>query len=228
MSTLSVFVDESGDFGDYEAHAPYYIVSLVFHNQSNCIDENIRILNEHLSMMKFKDHRIHTGPLIRREGVYRDLEIQERRKLFFALFHFTRKCPISYSAILINKKEMPDKDGIVDALSKNIKRLLESSYELIAAFDEVIIYYDNGQVELSRVLSAVASTIPYKFQLKQIEPNECKQYKLSQVADLVCTIELIDIKRQTLGLSKSETLFFGNGRDFKKNYLKHLREKQRE
>ncbi len=227
MSTLSVFVDESGDFGDYETHAPYYIVSLVFHNQTNCIDEDIRILNEHLSMMEFKDHRIHTGPLIRREGVYRDLEVKKRRKLFLALFNFTRKCPISYSVILINKREALDKDGMINALSKSISRLLESTYELIAFYDEVIIYYDNGQAELSRVLASVASMVPYKFQIKRIEPNECKQYKLSQVADLVCTIELIETKRQTGGISKSETLFFGNGRDFKKNYLRQLRTKRR-
>ena len=34
---LSVFVDESGDFGEYDYHAPYYIISLVLHNQSNDI-----------------------------------------------------------------------------------------------------------------------------------------------------------------------------------------------
>ena len=31
---LSVFVDESGDFGPFEAHSPYYLVSLVLHDQS--------------------------------------------------------------------------------------------------------------------------------------------------------------------------------------------------
>ncbi len=34
MSELSVFIDESGDFGPYEHHAPYYIITLVFHDQS--------------------------------------------------------------------------------------------------------------------------------------------------------------------------------------------------
>lgn len=29
MSRLSVFIDESGDFGSYEHHAPYYIITLV-------------------------------------------------------------------------------------------------------------------------------------------------------------------------------------------------------
>lgn len=37
MSELSVFIDESGDFGSYEHHAPYYIITLVFHNQSSDI-----------------------------------------------------------------------------------------------------------------------------------------------------------------------------------------------
>ena len=31
MKELSVFVDESGDFGQYEQHSPFYIISLVMH-----------------------------------------------------------------------------------------------------------------------------------------------------------------------------------------------------
>lgn len=27
---LSVFIDESGDFGPYEIHAPYYLVSMIY------------------------------------------------------------------------------------------------------------------------------------------------------------------------------------------------------
>ena len=42
MQVLSVFVDESGDFGEYEKHAPYYIVSMVFHDQSIDISPNIK------------------------------------------------------------------------------------------------------------------------------------------------------------------------------------------
>lgn len=35
-------MDESGDFGEYEKHAPYYIVSMVFHDQSIDISPNIK------------------------------------------------------------------------------------------------------------------------------------------------------------------------------------------
>ena len=30
MADLSIFIDESGDFGPYEHHAPYYLIALVF------------------------------------------------------------------------------------------------------------------------------------------------------------------------------------------------------
>ena len=33
MHELSIFVDESGDFGKYAKHSPYYAVTMVFHDQ---------------------------------------------------------------------------------------------------------------------------------------------------------------------------------------------------
>jgi len=41
MKELSVFVDESGDFGPSEYHSPYYIVTLVFHDQSADIGKTL-------------------------------------------------------------------------------------------------------------------------------------------------------------------------------------------
>lgn len=38
---LSIFIDESGDFGPYEKHNPYYLVAMVAHNQSVDISEEI-------------------------------------------------------------------------------------------------------------------------------------------------------------------------------------------
>ena len=44
MSEPSIFIDESGDFGAYEFHAPYYLITLVFHDQAKDISAGI----EHL------------------------------------------------------------------------------------------------------------------------------------------------------------------------------------
>lgn len=42
---LSVFIDESGDFGPYEPHVPYYLVAMVLHNQNIDITENIKMFD---------------------------------------------------------------------------------------------------------------------------------------------------------------------------------------
>lgn len=41
MRELSVFIDESGDFGDYNPASPYYIISIVIHAQADDISEQI-------------------------------------------------------------------------------------------------------------------------------------------------------------------------------------------
>ena len=48
MKELSIFVDESGDFGDYAEHSSYYIISLIMHDQKNDIDADIRKLEQRL------------------------------------------------------------------------------------------------------------------------------------------------------------------------------------
>ena len=45
---LSVFIDESGVFGPYESHAPYYLVAMVLHDQNIDITENIKVFDAHL------------------------------------------------------------------------------------------------------------------------------------------------------------------------------------
>lgn len=52
MSELSIFVDESGDFGKVENNSPYYLVSLVFHNQSDDIYQQITALENALSYVE--------------------------------------------------------------------------------------------------------------------------------------------------------------------------------
>ena len=79
---LSVFIDESGDFGPYDSHAPYYLVSMVLHNQSISLSENIANFDRHLTNLGYPNHAIHTGPLIRRESIYsHDLNYKYRRQL---------------------------------------------------------------------------------------------------------------------------------------------------
>ena len=88
---LSVFIDESGDFGDYDFHSPYYYVAMVLHDQSIDISENIKNLEEHLERVGYPQHAIHTGPIIRKEQFYENDLMETRKALFNSLFHFMRK-----------------------------------------------------------------------------------------------------------------------------------------
>jgi len=53
-----------------------------------------------------------------------------------------------------------------------------------------------------------------------------RKYKLLQVADMICTLELIKIKCNSNTLTESETLVFHNPRDLRKDFLKKLKPKE--
>lgn len=219
---LSVFIDESGDFGPYRPHSPYYIVAMVLHNQSIDMIEPIRHFETHLQNLGYPPHAIHTGPLIRREAVYKNISMKNRKQLFHALFHFARKLDIHYICAKIKKAECSDITSLTLKLSKEISRILYSCENYWKHFDRIIVYYDNGQVELTKILTSVFSTLYTHVNFRKVTPAD---YKLFQIADLICTMELLSEKSETRSFSNSELEFFNNIHDFKKNYLKHIRRK---
>ena len=221
--TLSVFIDESGDFGAYDHHAPYYIVAMVLHDQSIDIRENIQVLDRHQRELGWEPHAIHTGPIIRRESVYENVHMEERKKLFNALFHFSRRLEFRYICTLIEKRECPDAVAMTARLSRSIADMLRSREEYFHSFDRIIVYYDNGQIELTKILTSVFNTLFDHVEFRKVRPAD---YKLFQVADLICTVELASQKFATGQPSRSELEFFHSARDLKKNYLKSLERKR--
>lgn len=219
---LSIFIDESGDFGPYEHHAPYYLVAMVLHEQNISISDNIQALTEHIQNLGYKDHAIHTGPLIRRESIYCDEYMEARKRLFHALFHFARKLDFHYICVSLKKRECPDVISMTANLSRAIAAALRRHEAYLEQFDRIILYYDNGQVELTKILTSVFNTLFSHVEFRKVRPVD---YKLFQVADLICTMELLELKAASNALSSSELEFFRSTRDLKKNYLKTLAKK---
>ena len=60
MNELSIFIDESGDFGEYDYRSPYYIIAMVFHKQEHSIHEAVDKLNHELSYMGLNNLCIRT------------------------------------------------------------------------------------------------------------------------------------------------------------------------
>lgn len=220
---LSVFVDESGDFGEYDYHAPYYIISLVFHNQSNDIQFDLSHFNDELAYLNLSNHCVHAGPIIRSEEEYKGMSLDERRKILKKLMAFIRHIDISYKTIYIEKKHIKDSIEATGKLSKQLSSLIRENMDLFCSFDVVKIYYDNGQVEVTRVLSSVFNVLLENVEFRKVIPS---QYRLFQVADLICTLKLTELKLENHTLSKSEKAFFEDERTLKKNYLKPIKKKE--
>lgn len=223
LKELSIFIDESGDFGEYDCHSPYYIITMVFHDQQQDVQPAISRLNQELSYLNLDNLCIHTGPIIRKEEIYVNMSVDERRRIFNKMVAFIRQINIRYKCFYIEKKHISDVVEATGKLSRQISEFIRSHYEDFLAFDNVKIYYDNGQVEVSKILSSVFNALLPNPIFRKVMPSE---YKLFQAADLLCTMELVKLKLENNMFSKSEKIFFGNIRDLKKNYLKPLDKKK--
>lgn len=185
-----MFIDESGDFGTYERHAPYYLVSMVLHDQSVDISDRVKSLEYRLGNLGYHQHAIHTGPLIRRESVYLNDKMEQRKHLFNILFYFARLLDIHYICAAVDKHECVDTVDMTAKLSRSIGSSLAKHADFFNSYDRIIIYYDNGQVELTKIITTLFTVMFPHVEFRKVQPVD---YKLFQVADLICTTELLSI-----------------------------------
>ena len=220
MKEISIFIDESGDFGEYNHLSPYYIVTMVFHDQENCISNALEALENELSYLGYPDHCLHAGPIIRMEAEFMNEDIVIRRKLLMKLMGFIRKIKIKHKSFFIEKKHVEDVTDATGKLSKQIGTWIKNNYETLLAYDVVKIYYDNGQVELSRILASVFNVLLPSVETKKVVPSD---YRLFQVADFICTMKLTELKIYNHAMSVQEQRFFGGEVGAIKNYIRDLK-----
>ena len=223
MKELSIFIDESGDFGEVVNTSPYYIVTFVFHDQSDDITDKIKRLDRQLKDCGFEDEYIHTHPIIRKEEPYHNLTIDDRRKNLNKMLRFTMACDISFFNIVVNKNEAGDKFKLSAKIAKELSGFIKENLAFFQSFDNIIVYYDHGQQELSVIINTILNTQFSNVDFRNASP---KRYKLLQVADFICSVELLGQKREHNQLTKSEVSFFYKPNELKKNYIKSVEKKR--
>ncbi|MDR0221168.1 MAG: DUF3800 domain-containing protein [Lachnospiraceae bacterium] len=223
MKELSVFIDESGDFGLYDYHSRFYIVALVFHDQSADISENIKQLNAKLHQAKLSGYTVHAGPLIRRENEYEHLYLIDRKRIFNIIYNFARTTDISYHTLVVDKRQLIKNIDLNIQLTKQLSTFLKKHLEILISYDRIVVYYDYGQKELTNILVSVFGTVLNNVEFKNILPAN---YKLLQAADMFCTLELLSLKAEKKLLSKSELSFFASAKYLRKAYLDTLQKKR--
>ena len=223
---LSVFVDESGRFLQPDPASRFYILGMVLHDQSFDIQPLANALDADWTRLGLSGHCFHAGPLIRKEKGYAYLNWAFRNRIFARMMAFARKADFRHHCLVVDKNYVGSSAQIVSDLERGLRTFLSEGVPSSGGFGRVKIYYDCGQTPVTNLLHRTFGadlSIPVEF-AQAVRPE---LYKLFQLADLVCTVKLIQAKLESgLGMTESENKFFGGPRLFKRNVLKPIQSKE--
>lgn len=156
---------------------------------------------------------------------YDDLEMASRKKMLACFEAFCRRAPFTCKTFAYPRKEVGSPELFIARFKRDLAAFLNDNLEYFQMFRHVKIYYDNGQQMITKALhDAIDQALSKNAVLYRMADS--KQYRLSQVADYICTLELTNIKFQKGEITETYAKVFGtNYAAFKKNHLKHMRRK---
>ena len=219
MKELSVFVDESGDIG---GESDYYLIALVFHDQDDNIQASIARYRQALSDRSIADATFHLGPLLHAHDDYRHMDVRQRKLILGAFQVFASHSPFTYHVFAYQKSRFENIDALATRLRRDLVEYLFDHLDAFQQFDAIKIYYDDGQPFVTRILHAAFEYAVAKNTIVYRDAKPC-DYRLLQIADYACGIELAAIKYLQHAESATERIFFGKWTDFKRGHLKKLR-----
>lgn len=221
MSELSIFVDESGD---KSTRTRYFILTLVLHDQREGIANDISIYEQSLTAADIPNIPFHSEPLLNGHGAYEDLSLEQRKKLLTSFASLVRFLPLKYKTFVYQRSHFDSTDKLAARMRRDISLLFFDNLEFFQSFEHVKLYYDNGQEIVKR---ALYDSVEFALSKQAIEKKRTTmtEYRLAQVADYLCTIELAAVKYAAKENGGTYDKFFGGIGTFKKNWLKQARRK---
>ena len=205
MKRLNIFVDETGEFGFGKDASELYGISFAFHEHDKDIMPELERLNTRLKEIGYTN-MIHMADLIMRRGDYTGYDINTRKDIFKAIYHFTRKIQVKIKTIIIDKKYTNNGTILRQKLSLEINKMIEEHNDFFNKFDKIVMYYDNGQEVLGTILYSIFSR--FKGFEHRIDFDKVEK-RLFQVSDMLTYIDKYDYKyKNKMKFSKGEKYFF--------------------
>lgn len=221
MKRLNIFVDGTGEFGFGNGASELYGVSFTFHEQNDDIMLELNKLNDRLYNIGYTD-MLHIADLIMKRGDYSKFPIAKRKSIFNSIYQFSRRIPVKYKTIIIDKKYTDNSRVLKQKLSLEINNMVKEHERYFNKFDMIIMYYDNGQEVLGTILDAIFSR--YKGFEHRVEFDH-KEKRLFQVSDMLTYIDKYNYKyKNKMSFTKSEQYFFNL--DEIRKILKELNKKR--
>ena len=127
------------------------------------------------------------GLLSEKKKMFAAFRREWRAKVFKLLFDFARRTEFNYRCLVVDKKYMTSQLSIVASLQKSLSSFLFAQKQMLGRFDKLKVYYDCGQAPVTNLLhKTMSADAGCKVEFAQnVKP---KDYKLFQVADLICTV----------------------------------------
>ena len=151
---------------------------------------------------------------------------RERRKATLAYFSlFVRKLPISYTTFVYRRSQFEDPARLMERMGHDISSAMVEHLDFFQSFDDVKVYYDNGQDIVKQALDRSVGKALSKGVVRR-HKTSMTVYRLEQVADYLCTIELALVKYEAKEDGETYNEFFGGIGSFKRNWLKQARSKR--
>ncbi len=222
MRELSIFVDESGGRG---GTSRYYLLTLVMHDQSNSIAEKVARYEESLLRADLPNIPFHSEPLLNGHGPYENMSLEQRKKLLYSFNVMVQRLPIFYVTFVYKRSEYDNLSKLTARMKRDISDVLFDHLEFFQGFNEVKVYYDNGQDIVKQALDQSIGFVLSKGVVER-RKTSMTDYRLEQVADYLCTVELARVKYESKENGETYNKFFGGIGAFKKNWLKQARRKR--
>lgn len=159
-------------------------------------------------------------------NVHTNLLISERDKLFNKAVDFAGSCArigVAGKMCVIDRRHYCEPDsshGVNCRISESRRQAMEAKIhdwlddlildnrDDLCTFDTIKVYYDNGQKWLGDLIHESFSRNVVEDKLVFKEKVSPSQYKLFQVADLLCTYSLLCKKRAVSDYTKNDMRFF--------------------
>lgn len=207
IKRLNIFVDETGEFGYGVKSSMLYGISFTFHEQNNDISGELNNLNNRLMKIGYTN-MIHMSDLIMRRGDYSKFDIKMRKSIFNSIYQFSRKIPVKYHTIIIDKRFIDNGNVLRKQIINEVNQMIKNNEGYFNKFDKIVMYYDNGQEPLGYILDSLFirfNSYEHRVKFDHVEK------RLFQVSDMLTYVDKAIYKhKKNIKYEKSELYFFGN------------------
>ena len=127
-----------------------------------------------------------------------------------------------FSSFVYRRSQFEDPARLMERMGRDVSSAMVEHLGFFQSFDDVKVYYDNGQDIVKQALDRSVDKVLSKGVVRR-RKTSMTDYRLEQVADYLCTIELALVKYQAKENGETYNKFFGGIGSFKRNWLKQAR-----